>query len=248
MATALDQHYLPPVLSQQQVDASHQRYQAESQNPNTNGDVYALPAMSSSTQTPSNSQTSNTPVEPSMADEGTRVAAQIASPAKGGRGGRSRLRGGRAPAKGKAKVAKVAKAAANTKQGTGRGRRQKVYDFLKAQAAHERMTELKSHFTQLARAMKPALSELADRTLAKLNKDPTIHEKVPEAQDVHQFLDQRLADTLKSADIELEMQVDNATKMYEINTRLAREECTVSYATPKHLPARGITTYTNPYL
>lgn len=230
MATAFDQHYLPPVLSQQQVDASHQRYQAESQKPNTNGDFYSLPAMSSSTQTPSNSQTSNTPVEPSMADDVARVSAANVSPARGGRGGRNRLRGGRAPAKSKAKVAKVIKTAPNAKQGTGRGRRQKVYDYLKAQAAHERMAELKSHFTQLARAMKPALTELADRTLAKLTKNPTAHEKVPEAQDVHQFLDQRLADTLASADIELKMQVDNATTMYELNTRLAREECTVSHA------------------
>lgn len=163
-----------------------------------------------------------------MAEEVTGGAAQTASPAKGGRGGRNKTRGGRAPAKSKAKVAKVTKAAATAKQGTGRGRRQKVYDFIKAQAVHERMTELKSHFTQLARAMKPALNELADRTLAKLTNDPKSHERVPEAESVHGFLDQRLKDTLEAADIELKIRTDNATKMFELNTRLTRDECTVS--------------------
>jgi hypothetical protein len=233
MATTFDQHHLQPVFSQQQVDPSHQRYQAEIQEPNTNGNGYTLPAMSPSTQTSSSSQPSNTQAEPNMAVEATGVAAQNASPAKGGRAGRTKARGGRAPAKGKAKVTK---AAANAKQGAGRGRRQKVYDFLKAQAAHERMAELKSHFTQLARAMKPALNELADRTLAKLTNDHPFHEKVPEAQDVHQFLDQRLADTLTTADIELKMQVDTATKMYEVNTKLAREECTVSHTLQENSP------------
>lgn len=163
-----------------------------------------------------------------MAEEVTGGAAQTASPAKGGRGGRNKTRGGRAPAKSKAKVAKVTKAASTAKQGAGRGRRQKVYDFIKAQAVHERMTELKSHFTQLARAMKPALNELADRTLAKLTNDPKSHERVPEAESVHGFLDQRLKDTLEAADIELKIRTDNAIKMFELNTRLTREECTVS--------------------
>jgi hypothetical protein len=165
-----------------------------------------------------------------MADELAGGTAQSVSPAKGGRGGRIKGRGGRPATKSKAKTAKVSKAAANPKQGAGRGRRQKVYEFLKAQAAHERMAELKSQFTQLARAMKPALNELADRTLSKLNNDPAAHDKVPESQDVHQFLDQRLKDTMATADIAHKMQVDTATKMYKLNSRLARDECTVSHS------------------
>jgi len=163
-----------------------------------------------------------------MAEELTGVAATQASPAKGGRGGKAKARGGRAPAKSKAKTAKVTKANANAKPGAGRGRRQKVYDYIKAQAAHERMSELKSHFTQLTRAMKPALSELADRTLTKLSNNPKAHEEIPEAQEIHSFLDQRVDGTIETASLEHRMQVDNATKLRDVNTEIAREQCTVS--------------------
>jgi hypothetical protein len=166
-----------------------------------------------------------------MAEEVAGAPVQ-ASPAKAARGGKSKARGSRAPPKGKAKVAK---AATNAKQGAGKGRRQKVYEYIKAQAVHERLSELKTHFTQLTRAMKPALNELADRTIAKLTNEPNAHEEVPEAKEVHGFLDQRLQDTIASADMEHELQVSHATKMYELNTSLAREECTVStIVTPKN--------------
>lgn len=91
------------------------------------------------------------------------------------------------------------------------------------------MSELKSNFTQLTRLMKPALNELADRTLAKLNNNPKAHEEVPEAHTVHKFLDQRLDETIKSLGLRMGTQVAHATKMHDINTNLAREECTVSY-------------------
>ncbi|KAB5570373.1 hypothetical protein GE09DRAFT_1217814 [Coniochaeta sp. 2T2.1] len=182
--------------------------------------------MSPSTSTPSNSQPSSALVEPNMADEATGAAAQNASPAKAGRGGRSKGRGGRPPAKSRVKAPKVAKAAANAKQGAGRGRRQKVYDFVKAQAAYERESELKSNYNQLARAMKLGLNELVDRAIARLTNDPHAHLMVPEAGNVNEFLDRRFEDTIKTADIELEMQLSNATKLRDANIELARKECT----------------------
>jgi len=160
-----------------------------------------------------------------MDEDPSGIPAQQASPAKGGRGGKAKARGGRAAPRGKAKVSK---GASNARQANARGRRQKVYEFIKAQAAHERMAELKAQFTQLARAMKPALNELADRTIAKLTSNPKAHEEVPEAREVHQFLDRRLEDTIKTTDNEHHMQVSNAEKLFKLNTQLARDECTVS--------------------
>lgn len=173
-----------------------------------------------SSATPTNSQLSAEAEVPGPAP---------ATAARGGRGGRGKARGGRAPAA--PKQGKVTKPAA-VKQQTGRGRRQKVYDNVKAQAAHERMGELKAAFNNLTRAMKPALNELAERTLKKLTDEPEAAEMAPEAAEIHRFLDGRLGETIRSIDQERGLKVANAEKMFEKNKEVTKNAYQVSESIP----------------
>jgi hypothetical protein len=136
--------------------------------------------------------------------DGADASAQQTSPAKGKGKGKGRAK---APAKAKAKITKPA----------GRGRRHKAYDSITAQAAHERLIELKAAWNSLTKLVKPALQELADRSLKQLNGDPKAHENVPEAEVCTKFLDQRLADTIEAADRRLEADTNLNTVMLEVN-------------------------------
>lgn len=229
MATAIDQQHLKPVSNQQQFTA-YQQWHPPNSNNNDSSNGYTPPAatttMPPSSRTPTNSQTSQTLPEATMAEEVPEVPAQKPIPAaRGGRGGRGRARGGRAAPRGKARVTK---ASATAKAVTGRGRRQKVYDNPKAQAAHERMAELKASFNHLTRVMKPALNELADRNLAKLAANPHIHEEVPEVKEMHKFLDRRLRETIQGENARRRLATAHVEKLYAVNMALIREQSKVS--------------------
>jgi hypothetical protein len=154
------------------------------------------------------------PAPQDMTDQ--QPAAQQISPAKGRGRGKGR---GRAPAKTKVKI---------TKPQTGRGRRLKMFETIKAQAAHERLQELKSAFTSLAKLVKPALQELADRALNKLNDDPRAHDKIVEARVCLKFLDERLIETTRDFDRQLQADIDNQQTMLETRRKVEIQSFIVS--------------------
>ncbi|KAK3990188.1 hypothetical protein QBC44DRAFT_342027 [Cladorrhinum sp. PSN332] len=132
--------------------------------------------------------------------------------------GRGRGRGSRG---GRGKITKPAQA----KAPTGRGRRQKVYDSSKAQAAHERMQELKQAFSSIVKVVKPAVQEIADRSINELLEDPTVFEKVPEYGETQEFLRRRFEDTKAKANKALKFGLEMADRVYENEQKAAREAC-----------------------
>jgi hypothetical protein len=153
--------------------------------------------------------------------------AQRASPARatttttaGGGRGRGRGRWSRA----KPKIAKPAQ----PKAASGRGRRQKVYDSAKAQAAHERSLELKQAFSTLIKVVKPAVQEIGDRAINELLEDPTAYEKVPEFSAAQDFLRERHEDTLRLCDAHLETGLKMAEKVYHAQCEAEHQSYNVS--------------------
>ncbi|KAK0646271.1 hypothetical protein B0T16DRAFT_329534 [Cercophora newfieldiana] len=110
---------------------------------------------------------------------------------------------------------KIAKPAPTKPTGTGRGRRHKVYESARAQAAHERIQELKSAFATVAKVVKPAAQEIADRSVNELLQDPDLMKRVPEFDHIQNFLRTRLADTKKTLNFQLKAGKDMAKHVYE---------------------------------
>ncbi|KAJ4304164.1 hypothetical protein N0V88_001774 [Collariella sp. IMI 366227] len=143
-----------------------------------------------------------------------------ASPARATTSGRGRGRGRYA----RAKNGRVTKPT-QQKAATGRGRRQKVYDDPKLQAAHERSQELKQAFSTIVKAVKPAVQEISDRS------------EVPEYDTITNFLRQRRDDTIEQAararDYGLQMtrHVYDAEvkKVFETLSTKAAELCEAEY-------------------
>lgn len=108
-------------------------------------------------------------------------------------------------AKGRGRAAGKPKVTTKVTKPMGRGRHRKAYESVKAQAAYERHVELKAAWNSLVKLVKPALAELADRSLKKLRSGANAHLGIPEAETCHRFLDQRLADTIDAAGRRLDM-------------------------------------------
>jgi hypothetical protein len=156
---------------------------------------------------------------------------QHASPARAttstsGRGrGRGRWTRGR--------NAKVTKPAQQRGAPAGRGRRQKVYDSLKVQAAHERAQELKQAFAAVGKLVKPAIQEIADRSINELMEDPEAHKKVPQHAAIQDFLRQRHEDRIRECDAELEANLAMAKHVYEAECEKRNERLAVSFNPPR---------------
>ncbi|KAK3953318.1 hypothetical protein QBC32DRAFT_388038 [Pseudoneurospora amorphoporcata] len=138
-------------------------------------------------------------------------SAPVPKPAPTRGGTRGRGRGGRARGKGRVAKAgpKITAAKSFTtisKPGTGRGRRQRAYQYTRAQAAYERNIELRSAYNQLARLAKPVLDEIGTRQKKALMENPRIVEEAPEYQEVMAFLDQRRDDTIATSARRLEFE------------------------------------------
>ncbi|CAK7214075.1 hypothetical protein SBRCBS47491_002020 [Sporothrix bragantina] len=102
---------------------------------------------------------------------------------------------GRGRGRSQAVRAHVARLAQARKAANGRRGRQKLYDHPKPQAASERVKELKAAFSTVANAMRPALEDLADRSLDVLNKGHAdAYRAFQEYQEVKSFLDNRIRD------------------------------------------------------
>ncbi|KAK5652523.1 hypothetical protein OQA88_10429 [Cercophora sp. LCS_1] len=135
---------------------------------------------------------------------------------------RGRGRGRGRVYRGKGKIAKPAPVKATS----GRGRRHKVYESVKAQAAHERIQELKSAFATVAKAVKPAVQEIADRNLNQLMQDPSIYKKVPEYENIQNFLTERLADTKKTMELRFKTGTAMVSHVYEAQQEAIHNEFT----------------------
>ncbi|KAK3302396.1 uncharacterized protein B0T15DRAFT_496864 [Chaetomium strumarium] len=146
---------------------------------------------------------------------------QHASPARAPTATSSRGRGrGRWT---RARSAKVTKPAQQRGAPAGRGRRQKVYDSLKVQAAHERAQELKQAFAAVGKLVKPAIQEIADRSINELLEDPDAHKKVPQYDAIQDFLRQRHEDTIRQCDESLREGMDMAKHVYEAECEKVHE-------------------------
>lgn len=102
---------------------------------------------------------------------------------------------GRGRGRSQAIRAHVARLAQARKAANGRRGRQKLYDHPKPQAASERLKELKAAYSTVANAIRPALEDLADRSLEVLNKGQAdAYRAFKEYEEVKSFLDKRIRD------------------------------------------------------
>jgi hypothetical protein len=125
------------------------------------------------------------------------------------------------------KAAKVTKPV-QQKPTAGRGRRHKVYESSKLQAAHERTQELKQAYAAVVKLVKPAVQEIADRSINELIEDPAIHKQVPEYDATKTFLRQRLDDTIKQADEGLRVGLEMVEHVWKAQQEKVNQEYTVS--------------------
>lgn len=174
------------------------------------------------TMTPSSFFTNDTPsnnVQQPAADIAA-PSAPVLKPAPTRGGTRGRGRGGRARGKGRVakagpKITATKSSTTISKPGTGRGRRQRAYQYTRAQAAYERNIELRSAYNQLARLAKPVLDEIGTRQKKALMENPKIVEEAPEYQQVMAFLDQRRDDTIATSARRLEFEKAMSLKVLE---------------------------------
>ncbi|CAK7227767.1 hypothetical protein SEUCBS140593_006687 [Sporothrix eucalyptigena] len=131
---------------------------------------------------------------------------------------------GRGRGRSQAVRAHVARLAQARKAANGRRGRQKLYDHPKPQAASERLKELKAAFSTVANAMRPALEDLADRSLDALNKGPAdVYRSFEEYQDVKTFLDDRIRDVQAMYKNQLQLDTRLNEFMYNESRAITKE-------------------------
>ncbi|KAK4106285.1 hypothetical protein N658DRAFT_14144 [Parathielavia hyrcaniae] len=150
---------------------------------------------------------------------------QYAPAVRGSSSGRGRGRG-RWP---RARTAKITKPA-QAKLPSGRGRRHKVYDSLKVQAAHERIQELRQAYSSVVRVVKPAVQEIADRSINELLEDPTAHKQVPEYDATKNFLRSRHQDTFRQCNDRLQHGLAMIENVWQAQRQKVNEEYTTKVA------------------
>ncbi|KAK4146295.1 uncharacterized protein C8A04DRAFT_9867 [Dichotomopilus funicola] len=162
----------------------------------------------------------NFEMEDTITEDAPATQTTTSSRAAASSGGRGRGRG-RWPRGGKGN--RVTKAAP-PKAATGRGRRQKVYDEPKVQAAYERTQELKQAFLTLSKAVKPVLLELADRSVNEMIQNPNFHKDLPEHQIISNFLRKRHQETHRLNNLQLEQNLAMIDKVYESQVQKVWDE------------------------
>ena len=144
---------------------------------------------------------------------------------RGGRGGRgSRGRGGGRGAS-NAAVSKTA----TTKAGRGGSRRGRAKNFTdsRVQAAYERQRHLKATYQAVAHALKPALQELAERTIDDMLQNPEAFKDTEEFYPVIRELQENLEKKLAQHKRELEMNLKLAEDGFTYNKYVADQEFVV---------------------
>jgi hypothetical protein len=180
------------------------------------------------------SQNSSQPVDTPEVDDAMTVDMPApAQQAASTRGSSTRGRGrGRWTRNKNSKVAKPAQ----QKAPSGRGRRHKVYESSKLQAAHERTQELKQAFASVVRFVKPAVQEIADRSINELLEDPVAYKQEPQYAITKNFLRERHEDTIKQCNASLECGLQMAERVWKAQEQKVNEEYTVSISPPHGCP------------
>ena len=140
---------------------------------------------------------------------------------------------GRGRGRSQAVRAHVARLAQARKAANGRRGRQKLYDHPKPQAASERLKELKAAFSTVANAMRPALEDLADRSLDLLNKGHAdAYRAFQEYQEVKSFLDSRIRDVQSMYNNKLRLDTELNEFMFTETRRMTKEAFIVRLIAP----------------
>ncbi|RBR25812.1 uncharacterized protein FIESC28_01405 [Fusarium coffeatum] len=132
-------------------------------------------------------------------------------PSTRGRGRGGRGRGGRGRGGGRGGSTAAVSKAATAKTGRGGSRRGRAKNFAdsRVQAAYERQRHLKANYQAVAHALKPALQELADRTIEDALHNPDKHkhaqEFIPVMQELQDNLDAKIAEYKRRFDRDMEL-------------------------------------------
>ncbi|EAQ91272.1 hypothetical protein CHGG_03207 [Chaetomium globosum CBS 148.51] len=119
---------------------------------------------------------------------------------------------------------------AQQKAPSGRGRRQKVYENPRVQAAHERTQELKQAFLAISKLVKPAAQEVADRSINELLEDPALYKQVPQYGATKKFLRDRHDETIQQCNDRLEHGLAMAEHVWQAQHQKVMEEYTTKVA------------------
>lgn len=138
------------------------------------------------------------------------------------------------PAKGKGKKnagksVKKTKKPAPKKGNRGRGRRGKVYEDPRVQAAYERQQDLAALYAEVSKAIKPALEEVADASIKILQDNPTAHQEVAEYEILQKQLDEQLEAAIAAADQEYDNNIAVAKRTFELDSEITYIQFHVSY-------------------
>ncbi|KAF5017847.1 hypothetical protein F66182_10195, partial [Fusarium sp. NRRL 66182] len=141
-----------------------------------------------------------------------------------GRGGRGRGGRGRGGGRG-GSTAALSKTAA-TKAGRGGSRRGRAKNFSdsRVQAAYERQRHLKANYQAIAHALKPALQELAERTIDDALQNPAKYKHAQEFLPVLEQLQDNLDSKLAELDRRLERDIELADHLYQADNYVAEQE------------------------
>ncbi|RKL19640.1 hypothetical protein BFJ70_g13845 [Fusarium oxysporum] len=147
-------------------------------------------------------------------------------PSTRGRGRGGRGRGGRGRGGGRGGSTAALSKAATAKAGRGGSRRGRAKNFAdsRVQAAYERQRHLKANYQAVAHALKPALQELAERTIDDALQNPDkyklVQEFIPAMEELQANLDAKLAEHKRRLDRDLQL----AQHLHEADNYVAEQE------------------------
>ncbi|KAF4987076.1 hypothetical protein FGRMN_10545 [Fusarium graminum] len=147
-------------------------------------------------------------------------------PSARGRGRGGRGRGGRGRGGGRGGSTTALSKVTTAKAGRGGSRRGRAKNFTdsRVQAAYERQRHLKANYQAVALALRPALQELAERTIDDALQNPDKHkhaqEFIPVMQELQDLLDAKLAEHRRRFEKDIEL----AEHLYQADNYVADQE------------------------
>lgn len=153
---------------------------------------------------------------------------------RGGRGGRGRGRGG-GRGTSNAAISKSTNASSRGRGGTRRGRVKNFSDS-RVQAAYERQRDLKATYQAVAFALKPALQELAERTVDDMLQKPDSYKQADEYLPIVGQLKDKLDNKLRECDRRLECDLTLAKHSFDADQYVAEKEFQVCHSFRKRVP------------
>ncbi|KAF2840372.1 hypothetical protein M501DRAFT_1015428 [Patellaria atrata CBS 101060] len=104
------------------------------------------------------------------------------------------------------------------------GRRRAPHANISIEADLRRQLQLKTSYRSVAKALKPLLAELAQRTIDEVENDPEAHKRSDEYEVVQAELDARLRERLKTLNDTYEIKSQNLKSVMEIEQTIKRTE------------------------